>query len=240
VGAATGNLPTMGAATIPPVAVAVLAVAGFLVGLPLSRRLADGGYRLDGEVARLPPAVRVLVPPTISGLWVAMGLTLPGRVPWSAVPAFLLLAVVATGCVWVDLDVHRLPDGLTIPGLGLVGGLLLIPSAADHSWLRLVAAAAAAAAIWIGLTLLSLAPGGGLGGGDVAFGSLLGGALAWVDPWLAALGLGAGFVVSGMAAAVLVLARRVGLRSPIALGPGLAAGCLGVLLAVPGVALPGP
>lgn len=230
----------MGAATIHPVMVGALAVAGFLVGLPLSRRLADGGYRLEGEVARLPPAANLVVPPTVAGLWGAMGLALPGRVPWSAVPAYLLLAVVATGCVWVDLDVHRLPDGLTIPGLGLVGALLVIPSAADHSWLRLVAAAAAAALIWVGLTLLSLAPGGGLGGGDVAFGALLGGALAWVDPWLAALGLAAGFVLSGVAAVVLVLARRVGLRSQIAMGPGLAAGCLAVLLAAPGLVLPGP
>lgn len=230
----------MAAATLHPVMVGALAVAGFLVGVPLARQLAAGGYRLDGEAARLAPVASVLVPPIIAGLWTAMGLALPGRVPWSAVPAYLLLAVVAIACVWVDLDVHRLPDGLTIPGLALVGGLLVIPSVAERSWPRLLAAVAGAALIWVVLSVLSMAPGGGLGGGDVAFGALLAGALAWVHPWLAVLGLAAGFVLSGMAAGALVLARRVGLHSPIAMGPGLATGCLGVLLAAPGLVLPGP
>ena len=55
---------------------------------------------------------------------------------------------------------------------------------------------------------------------------MLSAALGWLSPWLALLGVVAGFVVSGVVVTALLLARRVGLRTPVAFGPGLVAGAV--------------
>ena len=78
-------------------------------------------------------------------------------------------------------------------------------------------------AVFTALALLS--PGaGGLGLGDVKLAGVLAALLGWFDWRAAAIGLAAGFVLGGLAAAFLLLTRRADRHSHIAFGPAMVAG----------------
>lgn len=206
--------------------VAIFSCAGLVVGDLLRRRLSDGGYRLDDEAGSLRPGAGWLLPVAVAAAWGLTGPRLLEVVRLSAVPAYLLVAVIGIGCAWVDLDVHRIPDGLVVPGAAMLGALLVVASADSGQWQRLVAAGAAGALAYVVLFLLAMLPWGGPGYGDVKLGALQCGALGWVDPWLPGLGLVAGFVLSGVVVSVLVLARRRTMASSVAFGPGLVGGAV--------------
>ena len=70
----------------------------------------------------------------------------------------------------------------------------------------------------------------GMGMGDVRLSGLLGMCLGFVSVWHAVLGAAAGFVLGGLAGAVLVVLGRVDARSRVAFGPAMITGALGVLL----------
>ncbi|MFF0943391.1 hypothetical protein ACFYE2_04085 [Kocuria sp. CPCC 205300] len=78
--------------------------------------------------------------------------------------------------------------------------------------------------------LLRLLHPAGMGMGDVRLSGLLGMCLGFASVWHAVLGAVAGFVVGGLAGALLLVAGRVGARSRVAFGPAMITGALGVLL----------
>jgi leader peptidase (prepilin peptidase)/N-methyltransferase len=65
-----------------------------------------------------------------------------------------------------------------------------------------------------------------LGFGDVKLAGLIGLVLGWLGIFQTVVGLFAGFLVGGLIALVLLLGRRVGMRSHIAFGPSMLAGAL--------------
>ena len=203
----------------------LVALAGLLVGELLRRRLVTGGYRLDDDLGAPPRALGPLVPALVAASWWLVAARVAEPAGWVAVPAYLLLVVVGVGCAWVDLDVHRIPDGLLRPGGVLVAALLVVATVATWHWTRLAAAAAGVAAYLV-FFLLALPAWGGPAYGDVKLAAVLSAALGWLSPWLALLGVVAGFVVSGVVVTALLLARRVGLHTPVAFGPGLVAGAV--------------
>lgn len=204
----------------------LVALAGLLVGELLRRRLVTGGYRLDDDLGGPPRALGPLVPLLVAASWWLVAARVAEPAGWVAVPAYLLLVVVGVGCAWVDLDVHRIPDGLLRPGGVLVAALLVVATVATGHWTRLAAAAVAGVAAYLAFFLLALPAWGGPAYGDVKLAAVLSAALGWLSPWLALLGVVAGFVVSGVVVTALLLARRVGLRTPVAFGPGLVAGAV--------------
>lgn len=204
----------------------LLALAGLLVGELLRRRLVTGGYRLDDDLGAPPRALGPLVPVLIAASWWLVAARVAEPAGWVAVPAYLLLVVVGVGCAWVDLDVHRIPDGLLRPGGVLVAALLVVATVATGHWTRLATAAVAGVAAYLAFFLLALPAWGGPAYGDVKLAAVLSAALGWLSPWLALLGVVAGFVVSGVVVTALLLARRVGLRTPVAFGPGLVTGAV--------------
>lgn len=127
-----------------------------------------------------------------------------------------------------DLDQRLLPDVLTLPLIGAavvlaLSGLDPFVTAADLPLAALVAVAVPAA-----LYALSLPFGeGAFGLGDVKF--LIGfGLLAGVERFIA--GLIVGVLVAGIVIAVLLVARRISLRSFVPYGPFLIIGALWSLL----------
>ena len=204
----------------------LVALAGLLVGELLRRRLVTGGYRLDDDPGAPPRGLGLVVPLLAAASWWLVAHQVAGPVGWAAVPAYLLLVVVGLGCAWVDLDVHRIPDGLLRPGAALVAALLVVATVATGHWTRLAAATVSGAAAYLALFLLALPAWGGPGYGDVKLAAVLCGALGWLSPWLAGVAGVAGFVLSGVVVTVLLLARRVTMRSPVAFGPGLVAGAV--------------
>ncbi len=142
-------------------------------------------------------------------------------------PASLLFGAFAVACVIMlatDLDQRLLPDVLTLPvlpiavGASLAGWNPLVPPG------DLLVAAVAAAAVPAVLYLASVPFGAGAFGlGDVKF--LAGaGLLAGVGPFL--VGVVAGVLIAGLVLVVLLLLRRITLRTYVPYGPFLIVGIL--------------
>lgn len=146
-----------------------------------------------------------------------------------AVVAVYVIALVALFAT--DLDQRLLPDVVTLPLVAL-GALLLAMGASPfvHGQEATLFAVAAAIAIPIALFLLALPFGAGaIGQGDLKL--LAGfGLLAGADRLL--YGLVAGTIAAGVIIVVLVLARRITLRSYVPYGPFLIAGALWALLGI--------
>ena len=147
---------------------------------------------------------------------------------WAALPAYLLFAWLTVGLVWIDLDVHRLPIGLVVPTGAWLAALLVIASVAtaDRRWLGALVGALVMGGVYL---LLALLPGGGVGGGDVRLAPLIGALLGWLGTTVLTVGIMAGFVVGGVAALLLLVLGRVGLRTAIAYGPAM---CLGAWVGI--------
>lgn len=202
----------------------VLGVVGHLTG----RELATGGYRIPEDEATHPPGNPWWTGPATALFAGVAASAVGGEARWAALPAFLLLAWLTVALIWIDLDVHRLPVGLVVPGGAAIAVLLAIASVAEggRAWLSALIGAGV-----MGLTYLVLAflPGGGVGGGDVRLAPVLGALLGWLSIGHLVVGLAAGFLVGGVAAIALLVGGRVGLKSSIAYGPAM---CLGVWVAV--------
>jgi leader peptidase (prepilin peptidase)/N-methyltransferase len=138
----------------------------------------------------------------------AVVLAMLGRPLWS-------LGLVGAGLAFVDARVHRLPNLLTVTFVGLA--LLTV---AGHLGAALVGAGVATAVY----LLLVLAGGFGLGDAKLAAG--LGLVLGALGRSTLVLGLAAGFVLSGLAAAGRLVTGRAGRRTQLAHGPFMLAGAL--------------
>jgi leader peptidase (prepilin peptidase)/N-methyltransferase len=197
----------------------VLGVVGHLTG----RELATGGYRIPEDDADHSPG-RNWWPGAATAALAALATWAIGDLGgWAALPAYLLFAWLTVGLIWVDLDVHRLPVGLVVPTGAWLVPLLAVASlaTADRRWLGALAGALVMGLVYLALALL---PGGGVGGGDVRLAPLIGALLGWLGSGALVVGLLSGFVVGGLAAAVLLALRRVGPSTSIAYGPAM---CLG-------------
>ena len=155
-------------------------------------------------------------------------------VGWAAgALAALGLAVLVCAGAWlwaVDVREHRLPGRVVRPLYPVCGGLLGAAALVAGEPVRL---------LWMGwglvlvgglYALLRLLQPAGMGMGDVRLSGLLGMCLGFASVWHAVLGAVAGFVVGGLAGAVLLALGRVGARSRVAFGPAMLTGALAVLL----------
>lgn len=235
--------------------VVVLAVvAGCVVGLLLMRRLATTDYRLEHEdlrpVGALPrpkvprrlrqrpvlgplaherrplPGPPWLVAATVPALWGLLAGQVGGVARGAALPAYLLLAAVGVALVWIDVDVHRLPEGLTLPAIPSVALLLAVASLTSGDWSALGRAAICAVAGYLFYLALALLVPGGLGLGDATLGALVSlplGYLGWTEP---VLGVVLTYLFGGAFSLVAIALRRVRLKGFIAFGPFIVVGSL--------------
>lgn len=146
------------------------------------------------------------------------------------VVAFLYLAAISIALALIDLDVHRLPDAIVLPGYG-VGAVLLGAAALLAGDVgALVGAAAGGALLFAVYAVLALARPGGMGFGDVKLAGLLGiflGSLGWA-PLI--VGGFAAFLLGGLFALALVASGRVARGGGIPFGPWMLGGAwLGIL-----------
>ena len=227
-----------------PLAVAV--VVGVL-GIPVQRWLAETTYRKPDELDVPPPGRRWWVPPALGiisalvvhRIWFVRDATVPS--PWvgAVLTGTLLTVVLACVCLAaMDMDVHRLPDRIMWPTMGLLTAGVTVAGLVGGGldpWLRSLLAGLAAGGFYLLLALLALARGSlALGLGDVKLAVVLGAALGWFGWAEVMVGLYAGFLVGGVTAVLLLLGRRVSWEGHLAFGPPMMTGALLGLLFAPG------
>ena len=204
----------------------LLALAGAGLGAASGRVLATGGYRIESDEAGDLPQHWWWPAGALAAAWVFLGWRVGDLAHWAALPAFLLLGWFTVTLVWIDADVHRLPDGLVLPAYPAVGALLLVATAGAGDWRPLVRALVCMAVMYALYFIMAIASPSSLGFGDVKLSGVIGLALGWVSVFHAVAGLLLGFLVGGLVALVMLLGRRVGLRSHIAFGPSMLVGAL--------------
>ncbi len=214
------------AAPAPWWVVALVTLAGVAVGRLLSVRLVTGGYRLDDEQPRPLPGPGILATLAVPVLWGLLAWRVGAPSSGALLPAYLLLAAVGVALVWIDLDVHRLPEGLTLPAVPALVVLLAIASATTGDWGALGRGVVCAAAGWLGYVVLALVSPGGLGLGDATLGGLVALPLGYLGWSLPVMGFVVAFLVAGFVTLAGLALRRLHLRSAIAFGPFILLGAL--------------
>jgi leader peptidase (prepilin peptidase)/N-methyltransferase len=144
-------------------------------------------------------------------------------------PAFLYLAAVGVALALIDLDVHRLPDALTLPSYVVGGALLLLPTVASGTWGDYGRAWLGAAALFVFYFVLVLVYPSGMGFGDVKLAGVLGLYLGWLGWGVLLVGGFLGFLLGAVVGGGLMLLRRAGRKTKIPFGPFM---LLGALLAI--------
>jgi leader peptidase (prepilin peptidase)/N-methyltransferase len=133
--------------------------------------------------------------------------------------AFLYLAAISVALSIIDIEKHRLPKAIVLPGYA-VGAILLGTAAVlEGDWVGLGRMAAGSGILFGFYFLLAFISPRGMGMGDVMLAGVLGlflGSLGWGQ---LAVGAGAAFVLGGLFSIILLITRRVGRKGGIPFGP---------------------
>ena len=142
----------------------------------------------------------------------------------SAFAALLWVAAAGVALFVIDVDLHRLPDGIVLPSYPVVVALLAAGGAVTGELpvVRALSSALVWLAVYGGLWLLT--GGRGMGLGDVKLSGLLGLLLGWLGWGASAVGLFAGFAVGAVVGVGLIATGRLTRGAPIAHGPFLLVG----------------
>ncbi|HEU5456601.1 MAG TPA: prepilin peptidase [Nocardioides sp.] len=217
-------------AGVPPWTVAVLALAGAVLGWATGRILGTGGYRIESdEAGPALPRAPWWPAPALALVWAFLAWRLGDTAGWAALPAYLFFGWLAVALVWIDIDVHRLPDGLVLPAYPALLALLACASLGAGDWRPMLNALIAMVALYALYFVMAFISPSSLGFGDVKLSGLIGLVLGWLGLGTALLGLLAGFVAGGVIAIVMLVAQRAGLRSHIAFGPAMLLGAFAAL-----------
>jgi leader peptidase (prepilin peptidase)/N-methyltransferase len=208
----------------------LLALAGAALGAVTGRALAVADYRIESDGAGAPPRHWWWPAVALGLLWAVVGWRIGDLAGWAALPAYLLFAWLTVALVWIDADVHRLPDGLVLPAYPALLVLVVVATAGLGDWGALVRALACMAALYALYFLMAIVSPSSLGFGDVKLSGLIGLLLGWLGVGHAVVGLLAGFLVGGLIAVIMLVGRRVGLRSHIAFGPSMLVGAFVALV----------
>lgn len=201
----------------------LLAGGAAVLGAALGPWLARVSLRLAGRDG--PPAGGwVLLTAVTSAALLAGAALLGGLRP--ATLGFAWAGGAAVVLASVDLLVHRLPDRVTYPAVGVVGATFVADALlADSAPALQRALLAGAAAYLVAFGLAFLAP-DALGLGDVKLLGLLGLLLGWVGWDVLLAGVFLGLLVGAGVAVALLGTRRAGWRTAVPFGPPLLAGAV--------------
>jgi leader peptidase (prepilin peptidase) / N-methyltransferase len=180
-------------------------------------------------LARLAATAEPSRPPLVATALVGavLGALAGHAAGWSAaLPAFVALALVATPLLLIDVRSHRLPDRLVLPAAGAALALLAVAATVRGDWAALGRAVAAAGVVFAIFCTAALLSPASLGFGDVKVAGLLALYLGWLGWGHVFYGIFAGFLLGAFVAVVMLVSRRVSLKSHIALGPALITGAL--------------
>lgn len=148
--------------------------------------------------------------------------------------ALLWFAGIGIALTAIDLDTHRLPDRIVLPSYAVLAALLgtaAVLTGAGEAAARAAAGAGILFAFYLALALISPR---GMGMGDVKLAGVIGLMLGWAGWAALAVGALAAFLLGGLAAVVLIVARRARRTTGIPFGPWMLGGAwVGILLGDP-------
>lgn len=140
------------------------------------------------------------------------------------VAAFVAFGVIGAALAIIDIRTHRLPNRLVAVG-GITGLVLLVAAALTSSRMdALIRALLAALVLFAAYLMLRMLSAGGVGAGDVKLAAVIGLYLGWLGWGSVLVATLAGFVLGGVFAAAMMLARRADRRTAIPFGPWMLAG----------------
>jgi len=148
--------------------------------------------------------------------------------------ALLWFAGIAIALTAIDLDTHRLPDRIVLPSYAVLAALLGTAALLTGDGEGAARAAAGAGILFAFYLALALISPRGMGMGDVKLAGVIGLMLGWVGWAALAVGALAAFLLGGLAAVALILARRARRTTGIPFGPWMLGGAwIGILLGEP-------
>jgi leader peptidase (prepilin peptidase)/N-methyltransferase len=145
-------------------------------------------------------------------------------------PAYWWFGAIVVGLSLIDLDVRRIPNRVLYPGTVVGVALLAAGSVADGALDALWRGLAGGGVAFAVFLVIALAARGGFGFGDVKLSFLLGVFLGYRSWGTLVVGLFGGFLVGGVVAIALLLARRVSRRDAVPFGPSMVTGALVALV----------
>lgn len=157
---------------------------------------------------------------------------------WGTLAVLELFAAISVVLTLIDLDTHRLPNSIVLPGWAVVAGLLAATtilawaSPESHAdWPRLVTALIGGIALYAFYFVIRFISPRGMGGGDVKLAGLVGTVIGWFGWGALIVGAFAGFVLAALFGIALILLRGAGRKTAIPFGPWMLAGAwLGIVV----------
>ncbi|TQK75603.1 leader peptidase (prepilin peptidase)/N-methyltransferase [Rarobacter incanus] len=142
-----------------------------------------------------------------------------------AAAAFAYLGAIGLALSLIDLDVHRLPDAIVLPGYAVLAALFVAQAVVGaDGWWPLLRALIGGLALFMFYFLAAIIYPGGMGFGDVKLAGVLGFALGWLGWGQLLVGAFAAFLLGGLFSVALLMAGKAGRRSGIPFGPWMIVG----------------
>lgn len=197
-------------------------LAGLAVGPAVdawvTRQLASRGL---GRPPRWRPVTRWMLPLAMGIGWAAAWT----KVGWTGtLAAHLVWVTVTAAVVMTDIEHRLIPNRILYPGGAMTGVLLLVGAAVDRTPGRLGSAALGAGLCLVGMGVLWALGRGALGMGDVKLAAVLGLACGYWGVEVALRAVLSGFLIGGVVALGLMIARRAHRRTQLPFAPFLVAG----------------
>jgi leader peptidase (prepilin peptidase)/N-methyltransferase len=145
-------------------------------------------------------------------------------------PGFLLFAWLLVVVAIIDARTRKIPNRLTYPLTPALLVLMVAAALLNGEPERALAVVLGGLGGFVGLLILAVIQPRGMGMGDVKLAGFIGLALGYLGWGFVVLGLFGGFLLGGVVAIVLVIARSKGRRDLMPFGPYLSAGAILALL----------
>ncbi|KHK99186.1 peptidase A24 [Microbacterium mangrovi] len=138
---------------------------------------------------------------------------------WVVLVAYLYFASISIVLTLIDIDVHRLPNGIVLPSYAVGIILFALACLLGAPWSKLLSAAIGMAVLYLFYFLIRFISPRGMGGGDVKLAGVVGLFLGWGGWPTLIVGAFAAWVLAGLFSLVLIAVRRAGRKTAIPFGP---------------------
>lgn len=181
---------------------------------------------LRGLVGRFTPT-GIALPMVSAAVLAVLATKFAGSIE---VLAFACLGAVGVALAFIDTAVQRLPDVLTLPAYPLVLALLTLAALTGGTFGALGRAVLGGLALAFVYRVLEFLNPAGMGFGDVKLSGVVGMALGWLGWPVLLVGAALAFVLSALVSLVLLLLRRITLKSSLPFGPFMLLGAFAAVL----------